>query len=192
MRCGITTVTTFGRYFLALAPDDAARDRLLAIGLPDGARPVHPLDLHLTLAFVGSLEPDGEARILQAIDPGPPVSVHLDRLSYWPGPRVLCATAGEAPELDALARRLLSQLQGAGVRVDTQPFRAHVTLARGAKLPPAADVPLPAPILWRATAVQLMASLGGTREASAATPRYQQRGSRACYGGGVASSGQSR
>jgi 2'-5' RNA ligase len=127
---------THPRVFLALWPDGPARAALAGLPLPAAAVPVHPDDLHLTLAFLGPLTcEDPAAWLAQRLPvPGPPVRVQLDALEHWEGPQAVCAT-GECSEVTALVDRLQPGLLQAGKAPGRRPFRAHVTLARKARLP---------------------------------------------------------
>ena len=122
------------RLFFAVPLTPGARDALverLRSELPPGARAVHPDDLHLTLAFLGSVPEDALPR-LEAIAAGvdaPPSTVTLDRLEHWPG-GLLCATGEASPELLRLHAELNAGLAAAGFRTEQRSFRAHVTLAR--------------------------------------------------------------
>jgi 2'-5' RNA ligase len=151
------------RYFLALRPDAGARSALSALPLPPGGRPVHPDDLHLTLAFLGDLRAPSPDALLVGLAPAVrgqgPTAVVLGRVEVWPGPRAACAV-GEAPGVAALAAALWRLLPGFGYRAEARPFRAHVALARG--LPRASgaapDVTLPKPVRWASRELLLMAS----------------------------------
>lgn len=117
--------------------------------LPKGARGTHPLDLHLTLRFLGPLTPDAITRVEAAAESVaglPPAPLCIDRLGYfgragvlWAGPSV--PSAG----LLALVARLEEALGAAGLPPETRPFRAHITLARKVRRPPplAWDAPVP-------------------------------------------------
>jgi 2'-5' RNA ligase len=161
------------RLFFALCPDDAARRLLTALPAPEGARAVHPADLHLTLRFLGSLDATGEARALAAAEAcrGAPVSPVVDQLEVWAGSRVLCATfAGEADPVGPLAQRLEHELCARGFAAPDWPFRSHVTLARG--VPVGGGFPSQSiePISWCSQAIELLESGTG-----GALPRYSRR-----------------
>jgi 2'-5' RNA ligase len=168
----LTPVPALGRYFLALCPDSAARTALADVPLPPGAQPVHPDDLHLTVAFLGSLGGQGPQSLLAALAPAcalPPPRVTLDASESWPGPRVFCAV-GDCPDVAALAARLWQRLGVLGWVPEARPYQAHVTLARKLPAPFGPRVALPAPIRWQPGALVLMASTGRT---GSGLPRYQ-------------------
>jgi RNA 2',3'-cyclic 3'-phosphodiesterase len=166
------------RFFLALQPDASARAALAAVPVPTAARRVDPADLHLTLAFLGTLQPATEAKALEAArvaiaavgTGGAVLRVQLATVEHWAGARSLCAVArgGDEP-VAALAARLAAELLTRGFPAAERPFRAHVTLARHlpSSLPSAAGaVPLSLDVSWEASEVVLMASRQGMR------PRY--------------------
>lgn len=169
---GLTPAPALGRYFLALCPGSVARSALAALPLPPGAQPVHPDDLHLTVAFLGPLGDHQPQSLLAALSPAcalPPPRVTLDASESWPGPRVFCAV-GDCPDVAALAARLWQRLGVLGWVPEARPYRAHVTLARKLPAPFGPRVALPAPIRWQPGALVLMASTGRT---GTGLPRYQ-------------------
>lgn len=136
------------RLFFALWPTGEQRAALLhattKIVRHCGGRPVPESNLHLTLAFLGSVpEPRVEelsviARRAAAAWPADaaPLAVSLTALEHWAKAQVLAVLAREeshdtpAPGVAALARILTTETAAAGFRPDLKPFRAHVTVAR--------------------------------------------------------------
>lgn len=170
----------FARHFLAVLPDDIARGQLVRITEGAQGRAVLAADLHLTLAFLGELRAPSPEALLDAVAAAcsrPPLTLALDRVEAWPGPRALCAV-GEAPEAAALSAQLWACLASLGYRPEPRPFKAHVTLAR--QLTPeacrAAPRPLSPPIGWTATRLHLLAS--APAGAAPGQPRYLSRASR--------------
>jgi 2'-5' RNA ligase len=151
------------RYFLALLPDVAARVRLANLARDATVRTVLPEDLHLTLAFLGALRAPTAAALMTALGPacrcGGALTVALDHIEAWRGPRALCAV-GDLPGAAALAAALWDRLEGLGYVRDARPFRAHVTLARN--LPAAAcagpPVRIEPPVCWTSRELVLLAS----------------------------------
>jgi len=142
------------------------------VPLPAGAQAVHPDDLHLTVAFLGSLAGHDPQALLAALAPACAVAppwVALDAVEGWPRPRVFCAV-GDCPDVAALAARLWQRLGVLGWVPEARAYQAHVTLARKLAVPCGPRVALPAPIRWRAGALVLMASTPGQ---AAGLPRYQ-------------------
>ena len=160
------------RLFFALWPDAATREamsqvqRELAVA---GGRPLHPLDLHITLAFLGQVSPDQLPCVLAAAE-----QVHaaahtltLTRQGWWRGPRVAwCAPEETPPAMLELVDQLWNGLAGCGFEREARPFKAHVTLLRKARSIETA--PLASPIQWELKDFALVASLSGP-----GAPRYK-------------------
>lgn len=162
------------RCFVALLPDAAARDALAT--LRDRlharlqarwirARPVVPLNFHLTLAFIGALALDRAQRLAAALAALPAAARSppwlIDRSGAFADAGVAWAgSTTAAPALAALAQQVRAQLDQRQIAFDRRPFVAHVTLLRG--LPPTgvdliAQAVLPA-IAWPLRAPVLLAS----------------------------------
>jgi RNA 2',3'-cyclic 3'-phosphodiesterase len=138
------------RLFFALWPNPpmqaalahAAREVLASL---PGARAVPTTNLHLTLAFLGSVPAERVAslgeiarEVMSKERARAPLELAFDRLDHWREPRILCATATRRDErpgrlAEALKRGLLEH----GFTPDLKPFRAHVTLARQVSRAPA-------------------------------------------------------
>lgn len=145
------------RFFFALWPDASVREALMQViasAVPPEARASRPENLHLTLAFLGSVAADRLREVLEAVAGvrAMEFTLTLDRLEYWIAPGILCLRPGVAPPaLEDLAASLRGALRARNLPADERPYRPHVTLCR--KLRPAAGRPLPAPavrIAWRA------------------------------------------
>jgi 2'-5' RNA ligase len=131
------------RLFFALWPDASMRQELAHAASKAvraaGGRPVPIENLHVTLAFLGSV-PEGSLATLHDIaqrvsivgDLGPEVAaVTLDRIAYWPRSQLVCATATRASEgTRVIAESLKRELVASGFAPDLKPFREHVTLVR--------------------------------------------------------------
>jgi len=124
------------RTFVALVPDAATRDAFAALPLGVGGRRV-PLDqLHLTLAFLGSVSEEKGAMLVAALPslvlPLPPLRVA--RLEYWPSrvhPRLAVVAFEASAELAELEMRVRTMVRQLELPIDDhRPFRPHVTLAR--------------------------------------------------------------
>jgi 2'-5' RNA ligase len=159
------------RLFFALWPGEEQRSRLLAVlsALPrHHGREPHPDDLHITLAFLGDLDPERRACAERAADAVrcKAFSLLLDRVGYWARPRILWCGASDCPEpLLRLLGDLNRGLRACGLVPDSRPFVPHVTLAR--KASPIDPRPVDPPLLWPVDAFALVVSRLGER------PSYQ-------------------
>jgi 2'-5' RNA ligase len=137
------------RLFFALWPSGAQREALLhaivKIVRHCGGRPVPAPNLHVTLAFLGSV-PERRLEELSAIArrtaaawpaDAAPLAVSLAAPEHWAKAQVLAVLEREeelrgAPAAGAaeLARILTTATAAAGFSPDLKPFRAHVTVAR--------------------------------------------------------------
>ena len=159
---------TTRRLFFAVWPDEQTRLRLThaASGLlrRGGGRPVPPANFHLTLAFLGNVEPARLPDIEAAGDrcQGEPFTITLDRLGFWRRSRILWLGASEVPgPLRALAETLWSSLDACGFERERRTFHPHVTLARRAA--PLRRAGTPAPIAWSVDGFSLVESVAGQR-----------------------------
>ena len=155
--------------FFALWPDRALQNALASaaqdIVLASGGRAIPPENLHITLAFLGSV-PQARMEELVAIAgavanevPREPLQITLDAIEYWKKPKLLCVTnewaPGRAPGT-LLADALRSRFALAGFSPDLKPFRPHVTLARNVLSPVSTRDFLP--VTWTFTKFALVES----------------------------------
>ena len=140
------------RLFFALWPDEAQRAALAhaaaRIVRHCGGRPVPGENLHITLAFLGSV-PEPRVEELSAIGrraaatfprDALPIALSFETLEHWAKAQVLTLLErkAEAPASGAaaLARILTSETAAAGFSPDLKTFRVHVTVARKVARPP--------------------------------------------------------
>lgn len=126
------------RLFLALPPGNAkgdiqrARDALKACV---SGRFVRDDQLHLTLLFLGEVEPSLIPAIQNAMDDvaamQPPVSLRLAGYQAFRNILVL-RVDGELTPLHASLKAAILPL---GIPLESRPFKAHITLARDARRP---------------------------------------------------------
>lgn len=139
--------------------------------MPKGARGTHALDLHLTLRFLGPLDPEALARVEAAADSVTglsPVPLCIDRLGHFPRSGVLWAGPSvPGAGLLGLVARLEEALSARGFMLEERPFRAHITLARKVWRPP--RLTWGPPIPWLARDLVLAVGQEG------AVPRYRVR-----------------
>lgn len=126
------------RTFIALVPDAPTRSAWDAFARVEGraGRPVAADQLHLTLAFLGSIPRErglalatGLASIVTALP-----ALKIERFAYWPNashPRLAVLTFECPPPLVELEANVQKLVRSLGLPIDDhRPFRPHVTLAR--------------------------------------------------------------
>jgi RNA 2',3'-cyclic 3'-phosphodiesterase len=129
------------RLFFALWPDEPQRRALEHAAAKSvrhcGGRPVPLANLHVTLAFLGSvasaripeLQRTAREQAARLAQKGP-VTLTFARLAHWKEAQILCALTDEAPIARALAVALQEATASIGLSPDRKPFQPHVTLAR--------------------------------------------------------------
>ena len=125
------------RLFFALWPGDAVCRRLASIArdvsLPPAAQQVRRENLHMTLAFLGPLDPTRRTLAERAACRlrGRRFTLDIDRLGHWPRTRILWSAPARPPEaLEGLAAALRAALIEQGFMLEARAFVPHVTLAR--------------------------------------------------------------
>jgi 2'-5' RNA ligase len=171
---GAARLPETARLFIALWPPPAVRTALQRCSerwtWPAGARRVDERDLHLTLHFLGAVPRADVAALKVALAlPCPAFTLELDRAELWHHGTAVLGAGAVPPALEALHAALGERLRGAGLRTETRPFRAHVTLARRAlhATPPAE----PPPVRWPVRTYVLVES----RPSAAGAYRVLQR-----------------
>jgi 2'-5' RNA ligase len=151
------------RLFFALWPDEDVRAAIASLAgehVRTQAKRVPVENLHVTLAFPGAVTARVQACLEAAVGrlAGPPFELVIDRLGYWPGPRIIWAAPAETPPaLWTLAAALRDVLATCGLEPETRPFQAHLTLARKAgRAPGITRVP---PIAWSVSQFSLVESV---------------------------------
>ncbi len=140
------------RLFFALWPDEAVRRQLAAYPprlMGCGGRLVVLENLHITLAFLGSVDADTRRCMEQAADAIslPAFTLQLDRLGFWRRPQVVwLGTETLPPPLLDLAMAMKNAMLGCHLEPDERPFQAHMTLMRKARRPPAEN--FISPLAW--------------------------------------------
>lgn len=149
------------RLFIALWPDEAIRHELAlqrdAWSWPRSASPVKTDRLHATLHFLGNVERKQIADLADALAvPFEPFSLTFSRHELWDHGIAVLEPEIAPPALMQLHLRLGKALEGAGILLDTRPYRPHVTLARRADkgVPPTSSPGL----LWQVGGYRLMES----------------------------------
>ena len=154
------------RLFLALWPAGETRDALARVAkslarLASG-KPVPAGKIHLTLVFLGDVEPERLDAVRQAAGEirTAPFELVLDGVGAFRNARVAWAGSSEPPgELVRLQSALERALRARGFVLDPRPFATHVTLVRKVALVvPRAPMP---PIRWWASEYVLARSETG-------------------------------
>ena len=102
------------------------------------ARWVRPENIHLTLKFLGDINPDDidkiDAAMTGAVIESSLITLSVRGIGVFPGikrPRVIwLGLGGDIRSLLALQGRLEEKLAGAGFPKDKRSFKAHLTLGR--------------------------------------------------------------
>ncbi len=98
---------------------------------------VHHEDLHITLAFLGSATTEkleqAKKNIHDAINASKSFRLQINRIGIFgkeEAPRVFWADTVESDALKSLRNQVFSACEQAGFKLETRPFRPHITLAR--------------------------------------------------------------
>lgn len=156
-------MTTRHRLFFALVPDANVRRHVGEIQsrLDVDGRAVSPLNLHVTLAFLGMQEAAVLPQV-RAVADGlafEPCRVVLDRLGQFGQGRVLWLGATDIPPvLQAFQQSLARALTAAGIGHDPKPWKLHLTLYRRLRTP--APKVGPVAIEWALSGFDLVESVG--------------------------------
>lgn len=155
------------RLFFALTPDEATRDAIYRasrnLALNSGGRAIPPEQFHITLAFLGSVQPEQEERVAalatgtgEEVQSGP-FDFTLDEIGFWPNSKVIWYGCTHTPEaLRELALDLRRRLSNAALPPAPRKFVPHVTLARWVRK--AGPFPAPERISWEVREFVLMRS----------------------------------
>ena len=98
---------------------------------------VHPLDYHITMAFLGNVKEnkvkDFSLRMADMLKGETAFPLTLGETGYFgkkDSPRVFWAGVQDSPPLAELQRKIFRLCLDEGFRLDQNPFRPHITLAR--------------------------------------------------------------
>ena len=135
---------TTERLFFALWPEPQLQEAFYAAGQKlyqhCGGRRTRRENIHLTLAFLGVVEPERVERVLIVADQIqiPAFALEFTRLGWWRQNRVAWAATTETPRpLLDLVKALQLGLSQEGFKFDERRFLPHVTLLRKANCPSA-------------------------------------------------------
>lgn len=151
------------RLFFALWPDRPAREALAAHGKriaeSAGGRAVPTANLHLTLVFLGEVEPSRVASLHRAADEveADRFGIDLDEIGCFPHAGVAWAGFRDPPPaLLGLQAALADRLALQGLDRETRPFAPHLTLVRRIGAP--VERQAIRPVAWPARAFSLVES----------------------------------
>lgn len=141
------------RTFFALWPDDDTREKLVEVCRqlpPATGRFVPKQNLHITLAFLGSLDSQAVDQLCRgaAAIRARRFSLRLQELGWWRKPRVMWIAAPHTPDaLHKLVSGINTLLESLDIRPDNRPYQPHLTIARkAAGKPPEVDF---RPVEWQ-------------------------------------------
>lgn len=153
------------RLFFALWPDAATRQGVVRIlhSLPrKQGKPVAPEKLHITLAFIGSVEShtrDCLADHARGVV-GEAFTIALLQLGFFRRSRVLWLGSQTCPPpLRALVEQLNACLTPCGYRPEPRPYHPHLTLFR--KASPVRSPLALTPLTWQVDSFCLVESVSG-------------------------------
>ena len=124
------------RLFVAIDPPSEVRTEIAAVcsGI-DGARWVPAAQFHVTLRFLGEVEPEQAGRIASSLESvrHRAFTVAFARAGRFPprrSPRVIWVGLEPEEPLISLHDGIESALRSAGIAADEKPFSPHLTIAR--------------------------------------------------------------
>ena len=123
------------RLFTALeVPPETGAALASARGGLFGARWIEPEDYHITLRFIGDIEPRLADSVVEALDEvrRGAIDIEFEGLSWFGGdkPRAVVAKVRPSRELSDLAADHERRMRRLGLAPETRNFTPHVTLAR--------------------------------------------------------------
>jgi 2'-5' RNA ligase len=131
------------RYFFALWPPAATAAALARWAKALEGRVTAAAKIHLTLAFLGAVEPEKAIAAARRVRARPHI-LPVEKAQYWKHNKIVWTGPHETPSgLQALVASLHLELYRAEYILERRPFAAHVTLLRSAP-PPGELPPLPA------------------------------------------------
>lgn len=156
------------RCFIAVWPDQATRIALATLSDDlrqhvEHRRAARVDDLHLTLAFIGSLPEDAAGPVVEALKRlrFDPFDWRIDTLGFFSEAEVVWAGSEPASNklLAALAKQSRGILDRMSIEYDPKPLTPHVTLLRGVRQFKTRRIGVP--INWRIDSLALYRSGGG-------------------------------
>lgn len=161
----------YERLFFALWPGEQERKAIVratrSLVKASGGKPVPAENLHITLAFLGSLETARVEVIREAavrVNSGA-FDLELSQVGYWPRPRILWLAPNTYPAtLTQLVDSLWLALEACEIKREQRPFKPHMTLARKVGSPGRLDHARAVP--WQVRTFMLVNSVTTPRNAT--------------------------
>ena len=157
-----------GRFFFAIWPEAGAARELATVGEAlaglAGGKPMPVEKIHITLAFLGSLDEEraGNAAAAAGGIKGSPIRLSIDTVGSFRRAKVGWAAPSTAvPALTRLQANLAAALADRGFELEEREFNPHATLVR--KIAKPVDRAAAAPVEWRSNAFTLVESTGDGR-----------------------------
>src|SRR5690242_2204201 len=141
------------RVFFAIWPDNTAREQMaglakqLRLALLCSGREIKAENIHLTLAFVGDIEPSRVEALRMVADGTTDAGARafdftVEEVRYWKHNRIVYAAPISAPrELLDLVNALSERLADAGFSLEQRTYTPHITLMRNASCQSALGLP---------------------------------------------------
>jgi len=132
------------RLFVALNPPETVRESLCTCVRPlqsmgFALRWMTPEQVHLTLKFLGDVEPEREPELVAALSRActgaRPVTLSLSGFGVFPHydrPRVVWVGVAPEPALELVQHRVEQEFSSLGFPTEARAFRPHITLGRAA------------------------------------------------------------
>lgn len=125
------------RLFVGIAVSEAVKESLERLTLrlrakDDGLRWSTPDQWHVTLVFLGEVEDDAHAKLVQALRGvrGAALKLRMERLGVFERSGILYAEIEVSEELLGLYEAVAAAVKRCGLEAEDRPYRAHITLAR--------------------------------------------------------------
>ncbi|HEV2576086.1 MAG TPA: RNA 2',3'-cyclic phosphodiesterase [Acidobacteriaceae bacterium] len=125
------------RLFIGLAVSEGVRVALERLTLrlrakDDGLRWSTPDQWHVTLVFLGEVDDERRARLLEDLARvrHPRLALQMERLGVFERAGILYAEVEVTPPLLRLYEEVAGAVRRVGLEVEDRPYRAHITLGR--------------------------------------------------------------
>lgn len=129
------------RLFIAIALPQQVKENIAVLrgGIPD-ARWISGDNFHITLAFIGDVQPPDLLDISAALEKltHPAFYLDIEDVGVFGSnkrPRVLWAGVRNQETLTLLHQKIVTAIESIGIKIEDRRFRPHITLARVHKSP---------------------------------------------------------